>query len=142
MSAAWSHHASYRCSRSMFATSVPVNGFTPLVALSGVSSGVISEILPHTRTPPAAESGRLPRHNRRHHMRSDGFAASNRVYAFVCFRLEMNFLHRHAQRACQCFSHLRKMRAEFRFLGNHHGVYVLDCKILFCEQLSGVLQKN
>src|SRR5450432_1470365 len=54
----------------------------------------------------------------------------------------MNFFRGNTQGAGEGFAHLRKMRAKFGLFGDDHGVYMLNGKGLFLQELSGVLQEH
>src|SRR5580704_10748301 len=77
-----------------------------------------------------------------YYVAGDRFATTDGVHAFVGFCLEMNFFDGDAERLCQNFAHLRKVRAEFRLFGNDHGIDVLNDQLLLVVELADMLEED
>ena len=55
-------------------------------------------------------------------MAGNGFAAADRIYAFVGFGFQVDSVGRDTERFCQSFAHFGEMRAEFGALENYNDV--------------------
>lgn len=75
-------------------------------------------------------------------MAGNGFAAADRIYAFVGFGFQVDSVGRDTERFCQSFAHFGEMRAEFGALENYNDVDMVDSEQVLIEKLAGVFEKE
>src|SRR6266568_2419204 len=133
-------------SRRIDSTSAPVKGFA--AGASEESVGSINMIVTYGCTRRRAvplraqlcNSARLAECS--NNVRRDGFAAPDRVNAFIGLGFQMNFFRANAQRLCQRLAHLREVRSQLGLFRNHHRIDVLDREMLFIQQLFCMFQEE
>jgi hypothetical protein len=71
----------------------------------------------------------------------EGFAAADRVYAFVGFGFEVDFFGGNAEGFGEGFAHFGEMGAELGAFEDDDGVNMFDGEMFFVEEFAGVLEK-